>query len=144
MLQTYKSKFKGKEGGLDEYKALLKKTNEKFKKVLEKHIKSFGEEGKGNKVTLDLIYGEDLPATIKLLGARLKELDKEEQEELITKTNERREIASTDMTREQHIKLLEIIRENGISLREGAMGVKTYYEIAKAAYLEGVANGMKL
>jgi hypothetical protein len=144
MLQTYKSKFKGKEGGLDEYKALLKKTNEKFKKALEKHVKSFGEEGKGNKVTLNLIYGEDLPATIKLLGARLKELDKEEQEELIAKTNERREIASTDMTREQHIKLLEIIRENGISLREGAMGVKTYYEIAKAAYLEGVANGMKL
>ena len=48
------------------------------------------------------------------------------------------------MTREQHIKLLEIIRDNGISLREGAMGVKTYYEIAKAAYLEGLSNGLRI
>ena len=48
------------------------------------------------------------------------------------------------MTREQHIKLLEIIKKHGISLREGAMGIKTYYEIAKEAYLEGIANGMKL
>ena len=56
----------------------------------------------------------------------------------------RYEIAKTDMTREQHIKLLEIIKEKGISLKEGAMGVKTYYEIAKAAYLEGLSNGLKL
>ena len=48
------------------------------------------------------------------------------------------------MTREEHIKLLKIIKENGISLREGAMGVKPYYEVAKAAYLEGLANGLKI
>ena len=48
------------------------------------------------------------------------------------------------MTREQHIRLLEICRKNGVSLREGAMGVKVYYEIAKASYLEGVANALKL
>ena len=48
------------------------------------------------------------------------------------------------MTREQHIKLLEIIKDNGISLREGAMGIKTYYEIAKSAYLEGLSNGLKI
>jgi len=65
MLQTYKTKFKGKEGGVDQYNDLLKKANEKFLKVLEKHVKTFGEEGKGNDVTLDLIYGEKLPDTIK-------------------------------------------------------------------------------
>ena len=144
MLQTYKTKFKGNEKGLEEYKDLLKSANEKFIKIIEKHVEKFGEDGKGNNITLDLVYGEDLPATIKLLGARLKAIDKEEQEELLTKTSERREIAATDMTREQHIKLLEIIRENGISLREGAMGVKTYYEIAKSAYLEGLSNGLGL
>ena len=48
------------------------------------------------------------------------------------------------MTREQHIKLLEIIKKHGISLREGAMGVKAYYEIAKEAYLEGLSNGLKI
>ena len=45
------------------------------------------------------------------------------------------------MTREQHIKLLEIIRENGISLREGTDYIRPYYEIAKAAFLEGIVKG---
>ena len=57
---------------------------------------------------------------------------------------QRNEIAATDMTRENHLRLLEIIRENGISLREGAEGIKTYYEIAKAAYLEGIVRGGRL
>ena len=48
------------------------------------------------------------------------------------------------MTRAQHIKLLEICKEYGVNLREGSMGVKMYYEIAKAAYLEGVADAHKL
>ena len=48
------------------------------------------------------------------------------------------------MTRENHLRLLEIIRENGISLREGAEGIKTYYEIAKTAYLEGLSKGLRL
>ena len=144
LLQTYKTKFKGKEGGADQYNELLVKANEKFEKSLEKHIKTFGADGKGNNVTIGDVFGKTLPETIKALGARLKAIEKEEEED-IAKTNEMRyEIAKTDMTREQHIKLLEIIRENGISLREGAMGVKTYYEIAKAAYLEGLSNGLKL
>jgi hypothetical protein len=48
------------------------------------------------------------------------------------------------MTREEALRLLEICKENGISLREGSGGVKIYYEIAKAAYLEGVANALNL
>ena len=144
MLDLYKNKFKGKEGGVDDYNAELKKVNEKFKKILEKHVKTFGEEGKGNNVTLNIVYGEKLPDTIKLLGARLKALEKEEEEDIVSANELRREVAKTDMTREQHIKLLEIIKKHGVSLREGAMGVKAYYEIAKEAYLEGVANGMKL
>ena len=144
LLDVYKTKFKGQDGGVDEYNDLLLKANEKFLKALEKHVKTFGEEGKGNNVTLEIIYGEKLPDTIKLLGARLKELEKEEQEDLLEKRKERNEVAKSGMTREQHIKLLEIIRENGISLREGADGIRTYYEIAKSAYLEGLSNGLKL
>ncbi len=144
LLNTYKTKFKGKEGGADEYNELLKTANAKFEKTLEKHVKMFGEDGKGNSVVIGDVFGSTLPETIKALGVRLKAIEKEEEEEVI-KTNEMRyEIAKTDMTREQHIKLLEIIKEKGISLREGAMGVKTYYEIAKAAYLEGLSNGLKL
>jgi len=144
MLDTYKTKFKGKEGGADDYNDLLKKANEKFLKILEKHVKTFGEEGKGNKVTLDKIYGERLPDTIKLLGARLKEIEKEEEAEVISKSSERRKIAETNMSRSQHIKLLEICSEYGVNLKEGASSVKMYYEIAKAAYLEGVADAHKL
>ena len=146
MLDIYKSKYKGVEGGVDDYNAELKKSNEKFQKIIEKHVEKFGEgeKGLGNKVDMNKVYGESLPDTIKLLGARLKEIEKEEQEAVIARTNERHQIAMGDMTREQQIKLLEIIREKGISLREGSMGIKTYYEIAKAAYLEGLSNGLRL
>ena len=48
------------------------------------------------------------------------------------------------MSRKEHLKLLEIIRANGISLREGAEGIRTYYNIAKEAYLEGLSKGLKL
>ena len=83
MLQLYKTKYKGKDGGVDGYNAELVKANQKFEKVLEKHVKTFGEEGKGNNVTLDSIYGEKLSDTIKLLGARLKEIEKEEEQDIV-------------------------------------------------------------
>ena len=56
----------------------------------------------------------------------------------------RRQVAETQMTRTEALRLLEIVKEYGISLREGTENVKIYYEIAKAAYLEGVANALKL
>ena len=37
---------------------MLKKANEKFKKQLEKHVKTFGAEGKGNKVALNDVFGK--------------------------------------------------------------------------------------
>jgi hypothetical protein len=156
LLNTYKTKFKGKgQEGVDRYNELLVKENEKFLKTLEKFIKKFGADGMGNNVTLDKVYAKQvnkpnysgkgrLSDTIQLLGQRLKEIEKEEIEDVTAAEGLRKEIASSDMTREQHIKLLEICKEYGVNLREGAMGVKTYYEIAKAAYLEGVANGMRI
>ena len=39
--------------------------------------------------------------------------------------------------------ILNIIKEYGISLREGSGGVKAYYEIAKTAYQEGFMAGLK-
>ena len=56
----------------------------------------------------------------------------------------RREVAKTQMTRTEALRLLEIVKENGISLREGTENIKVYYEIAKTAYLEGIANALKL
>ena len=115
-------------------------------KKLEKHVEKFGdkEKGLGNKVTLDAIKGKDIPDTIKKLEARITAIGEEEKEAIALKEKERNEIASTDMTRANHLKLLEIIRANGISLREGAEGIRTYYNIAKEAYLEGLSKGLKL
>ena len=39
-------------------------------------------------------------------------------------------------------RLLELIREAGVSLREGTDNLKPYYEVAKSAYMEGLVAGM--
>ena len=41
------------------------------------------------------------------------------------------------MEKDTHLTLLEIIKEAGVNMMEGAGGVKMYYEIAKEAYKEG-------
>ena len=108
-------------------------------KKLEKHLKTFSE--LGNKVTIDSIKGKDLPDTIKKLEARKTSIEKERQEAIADVGKQRNEIAYTDMSRANHLRLLEIIRENGISLREGTDYIRPYYEIAKAAFLEGIVKG---
>ena len=40
-------------------------------------------------------------------------------------------------------KIIDNLKEAGISLREGSDNVKIYYEIAKTAYMEGLTAGMK-
>ena len=98
----------------------------------------------GNKVTLDNVKGKDIPETIKKLEARISSIKKEEEEAIAAKGREKNEIAATDMSRANHLRLLEIIRENGVSLREGKDTIKPYYEIAKTSFLEGLAKGLKL
>ena len=39
--------------------------------------------------------------------------------------------------------ILKIVKEAGVSLKEGSGGVKMYYEIAKTAYQEGFMAGLK-
>ena len=46
------------------------------------------------------------------------------------------------MEKDTHMAILEIIKEYGVSLREGSQGVKAYYEIAKTAYQEGFMAGL--
>ena len=137
-LEIYK-----KDKDVSNYKALIKLTDNEIKS-LEKHVEEFGADGAGNNVTLDNIKADDLPGTIKKLEARKVEIDKEIDAEVARLGEERNEIASTDMTRADQIRLLEIIRSKGISLREGSGAIKTYYEIARTSFLEGLAKGMKL
>ena len=127
------------------YKDLIK-LNDNEIKALEAHIEKFGAgkdgKGLGNDVTLDSIKGDDLPSTIKKLEARKVSIDKEIEAETARMGEQRNEIAATNLTREDQIKLLNIIKSNGVSLREGADSIRHYYEIAKTAFLEGLGKGM--
>ena len=83
------------------------------------------------------------------LQDRIKEIDKEIKEletQLIGLAKEekmmRREAAGMMMDKRIHLEILEIIKEAGVDLREGAGGVKMYYEIAKTAYMEGLTDGL--
>ena len=73
---------------------------------------------------------------------RVKEIEKEKEEIALKEKLDRREVAKTMMEKDTHMAILEIIKEYGISLREGSQGVKAYYEIAKTAYQEGFMAGL--
>ena len=79
----------------------------------------------------------------KEIVARVKEIEKEKDEISLKEKLDRREVAKTMMERDTHMEILNIIKEAGVSLREGSEGVKMYYEIAKTAYQEGFMAGLK-
>jgi len=85
----------------------------------------------------------DIPQQIKDINKRLGELSKEQEAITLKEKEDRRSVAETAMDREVHMELLNIIKEAGVSLREGSEGVKTYYEIAKMAYMEGLTAGLR-
>ena len=134
-LEKYKKSKKDKKA-IEAYKKSIE-LSDSDKKKLEKTAEKF-------EVPTKDYVGKDLPSTIKELEKRLKAVDKDEEEAVAKLRKEKNEIAATDMTREEHIRLLNIIQENNISLREGAEAIKVYYEIAKASYLEGLSKGLRL
>ena len=134
-LEKYKNSKKDKKA-VEVYKKAIE-LSEKEKKKLEKTAEKFDVPSKE-------YVAKDIPSTIKDLEKRLKAIDKDEEAAVAKLREEKNEIALTDMTREEQIRLLNIIKEKGISLKEGAMGIKTYYEIAKTSFLEGLAKGLKL
>ena len=126
---------------LEEYNKLLAEKNEEFKEAIEKFVEEFS----GNGISMADMYGDKLSDTIKSLQERLKlGLNKARAGVEVEARGMRREVAESQMTREEALRLLEIVKENGISLREGTENIKVYYEIAKASYLEGVAMALKL
>jgi hypothetical protein len=87
---------------------------------------------------------EPLQKEIKALDIKIKELEGKligiAQEAKIM----RREAAGMMMDKKIHLEILEIIKEAGVNLREGAGGVVMYYEIAKTAYMEGLTAGLNV
>ena len=134
-LEKYKKSKKDKKA-VDAYKKSIE-LSDTDKKKLEKTADKFDVPSKE-------YIAKDIPSTIKDLEKRLKAIDKEEEKAVAKLREEKNEIAATDMTREEQIRLLNIIKEKGISLREGSESIKVYYEIAKSSFLEGLAKGLKL
>ena len=85
-----------------------------------------------------------VPTVTGALGAKLSLMaqQKEKEDIALKEKLDKREVAKTMMEKDTHMAILEIIKEYGISLREGSQGVKAYYEIAKTAYQEGFMAGL--
>ena len=86
---------------------------------------------------------DPLTKDIKDKEAEMKSLESSLEEARMDEREMRRSAAKTMMDKDVHMEILNIIKEAGVSLREGADGVKMYYEIAKTAYMEGITAGMK-
>ena len=126
----------------------LDKEEEKLrdqKKKLQDKIFPLIQDFKNKKIDKDKYEKKvgDIPQQIKDINKRLGEIDKEKEAIILKEKEDRRAVAETAMDREVHMELLNIIKEAGVSLREGSEGVKTYYEIAKIAYMEGLTAGLR-
>ena len=130
-------KIKAKESEI----AAEKKAIAKNKKTIAPHLKSWN----AGKLSAD-DYRKNTDAEVKDNKERvkkIKELEKEIEDINLTEKLARREVAKTMMEKETHMEILSIIKEYGISLREGSDSIKPYYEIAKTAYQEGIIEGMR-
>ena len=134
---------KGKEKAL---KALDKEIDKLEKEKAKNKEKLSGplQKYKDGKLTADEYrkLSADTVKRNKEIVARLGEIDKEKDAISLNEKLGRREVAKTMMEKDTHMAILEIIKEYGISLREGSQGVKAYYEIAKTAYQEGFMAGL--
>jgi hypothetical protein len=134
---------KGKEKALkalDKEIEKLNKEKDKNKAKLSGPLQKY----KDGKLTADE-YRKQSDETVKRnkeIVARLGEIEKEKEAISLNEKLGRREVAKTMMEKDTHMAILEIIKEYGISLREGSEGVKAYYEIAKTAYQEGFMAGL--
>jgi len=141
-----KKATKGAKGKDKKIKALdkevekLKKEKDKNKEKLQPDLKKF----KDGKMSADDYRkkSKTLVDRNKEINARLDQIEKEKKEIALKEKLDKREVAKTMMEKDTHMAILEIIKEYGISLREGSQGVKAYYEIAKTAYQEGFMAGL--
>jgi len=135
------------------------KGKEKALKALEKEIATLNKEKdknvgtlsaplqkyKDGKLTADEYkkLSADMVKRNKEIITRLSDIEKEKDSITLAEKMGRREVAKTMMEKDTHMEILNIMKEAGVNLREGAGGIKMYYEIAKTAYQEGFMAGLK-
>ena len=135
---------KGKEKALAALEKEIKKLKaekDKNKEKLSAPLKRY----KDGKLTADEYrkLSDTIVKRNKEIVKRLGEIEKEKEAISLNEKLGRREVAKTMMEKDTHMAILEIIKEYGVSLREGSEGVKAYYEIAKTAYQEGFMEGLQ-
>ena len=138
---------------LSKTKDKLVKLKDKKQSLMDKRKKMFGDykdkiqglDPDKAKKEFDKYAKKQEPITkeIKDIETEMKSLENTLEEAKDDEKNLRREAAKTMMGKDIHMEILNIIKENGISLREGADSIRTYYEIAKLAYMEGLTAGMR-
>ena len=127
-------------------------------KGIEKEIEAKKDEKKSLKAKIDPLIAKfksneldkeaylkkvgDAPKRIKAINDEVAKLEKDLDAALVKETDDMREVAATAMDRDVNRKLLEIIKEAGAPLHEGAAGVKMHYDIARKAYMEGLTAGL--
>ena len=142
-----KKSSKGSKGMAKKIKSLDKEVEklEKEKYKNKDKLKPYLDKFKDGKMSADE-YREKTKSLVdrnKEIVKRVKEIEKEKDAISLNEKLGRREVAKTMMEKDTHMAILEIIKEYGISLREGSEGVKAYYEIAKPAYQEGFMEGLQ-
>ena len=145
--EVAKKASKGAKGKVKGMKT-LEKEEEKLrdqKKKLQDKIFPLIQDFKNKKIDKDKYEKKvgDIPQQIKDINKRLGEISKEKESILLKEKEDRRAVAETAMDREVHMELLNIIKEQGISLKEGSDSIRSYYEIAKIAYMEGLTAGLR-
>ena len=107
-------------------------------------IKEFARKFNSGKIDKETYFAKvgDRPKQKKDLDNLIDKLNKEFVEAEGNEAKQRQEVAATAMDRDVNRKLLEIIKEAGAPLHEGAAGVKMHYDIARKAYMEGLINGL--
>ena len=138
---------------LSKTKDKLVKLKDKKQSLMDKRKKMFGDykdkiqglDPDKAKKEFDKYAKKQEPVTkeIKDIEAEMKSLEKTLEEARMDEREMRRNAAKTMMGKDVHMEILNIVKEAGISLKEGSDGVKIYYEIAKTAYMEGLTAGMK-
>ncbi len=134
-----KKKAKGVKGIEDE---ISKKKDEK--KALKAKIDPLIAKFKAKELDKEAYMSKvgDIPKKIKSLNDEIAKLEKDSEAAALKETDDMREVAATAMGRDVNRRLLEIIKESGANLHEGAAGVKMHYDIARKAYMEGLTAGL--
>ena len=135
---------KGKEKALkalDKEVTSLDKERAKNKEKLSVPLKRY----KDGKLTADEYrdLSDDTVKRNKEIIKRLSDIEGEKDAITLDEKMGRREVAKTMMEKDTHMEILHIIKEAGVNLREGADGIKMYYEIAKISYQEGFMAGLQ-